>query len=66
MIFKHKLLFKPLNVFSDGSLILNIHSQKLLLFSKDFKIFQKNLKKNSVVNLNKIDNIKNYRKKLFK
>jgi hypothetical protein len=70
MINKNKRLSQSLTVFSDGSLILNFNrnkkDKKTKYLEKDFKLFQKNLKENSSINFNKIDNIMGYRKKLFK
>ena len=61
---------QKLIIFSDGSLLFDINNtnktKKIVkTLDNDLKIFQKNLKKKTLNNLSKSNNINIYRKKYF-
>ena len=68
------ILFKKLNIFSDGSLLLelnvsNVEKKSVINFNKDLQSFQKLFKTSSLKSLsvfNTTSNTDMFRKKLFK
>lgn len=68
------ILFKKLNIFSDGSLLLefkinNVKRKHIKNFNKDLKSFQKMFKTSalkSVSTFNSTNTTETFRKKLFK
>lgn len=66
-----KKLLQKITIFSDGTLCYNIikktKNKKIVkCLDKDLKEFQKNFYKKSLTTLTKLNNITNYRNKLFK
>ena len=66
----NNILLNDLLIFSDGSVCFEFNNyynnKKIKYLKKDFKLYQKSIKKQSLNNFQELNKVTNYRKKLFK